>query len=121
MSDERSKGGSRMLRHDTPAEPQLVAGDEGLVNAVSDHVEKYFGPIGNVLHEIVSPYAHIDLHVVEPRPERPVYTVVTSGMAARPMPGGVYAELMLVLPPTWPKYGDPEFEAEEAYWPFRLL
>jgi hypothetical protein len=37
------------------------------------------------------------------------------------MPGDLYAELMLVLPPTWPKYGEPEFEQEENYWPFRLL
>lgn len=121
MSEERSKSGGRVLRHETPAEQRLAAGDAGLVSAVSDHVEKHFGPIGHVLHELVSPYAHIDLHVVEPRPERPIYTVVTSGMAERPMLGGVYAELMLALPPTWPKHGDPEFEAEEAYWPFRLL
>jgi suppressor of fused protein SUFU len=120
MSIERSKGGSRMLRHDTPAEADLVTGDEGLINAVGDHVTKHFGEF-EVLHEIVSTYVHVDLYVVPPTDARPVYTVVTCGMSQRPMPGGLYAELMLVLPPTWPKHDDPEFEAEEAYWPFRLL
>lgn len=121
MSIEESKGGSRIYRHVPKDEAEIVTGDEGLVAAVSDHVEKHFGEIDVVLHEIVSPFAHIDLHVVAPAPGRPVYTVVTSGMAERPMPGGVYAELMLMLPPTWPKYGEPGFEDERAYWPFRLL
>ena len=28
---------------------------------------------------------------------------------------------MLVLPPTWPTEGDPAFETDEGYWPYRLL
>src|SRR3954447_23620840 len=121
MSIEKSSGGSRIYRHVAKDDAEIVAGDQGLIDAVTRHVETCFGEIDVVLHEIVSPHAHIDLHVVAPTSERPVYTVVTSGMAERAMPGDVYAELMLVLPPTWAKYGEPEFEQEEHYWPFRLL
>jgi hypothetical protein len=121
MGTEESKGGSRIYRHDTSAPVEVVAGDERLVNAVSDHVERHFGEVDRVLHEIASTYVRVDLHVVMPTKDRPVTTVVTSGMSERPMPGGVYAELMLVLPPTWPTYGDPAFETDEGYWPYRLL
>lgn len=120
MSVERSKGGSRMLHHTAPAVPIQATGDEGLVAAVGDHVTRHFGEF-SVLHEIVSTYVHVDLFVVPPTDERPVYTVVTCGMSARAMPGGVYAELMLLLPPTWTSPDDPAFAAEESYWPFRLL
>lgn len=99
---------------------EVVAGDQGLVDAVTGHIEKHFGPVERVLHEIVSTYVHVDLHVVMPTKERPVITVVTSGMSERAMPGDLYAELMLILPPTWPT-DDPAFETDEAYWPFRLL
>jgi hypothetical protein len=68
----------------------------------------------------VSPYVHVDLHLVLPTKQRPAITVVTSGMSERPMPGNLYGELMLMLPPTWPTEGE-AFEAEEGYWPFRLL
>jgi Suppressor of fused protein (SUFU) len=121
MSVERSQGGSRIYRHESPAPAEVVAGDQGLINAVGDHIAKHFGEPDRVLHEIVSPYVHVDLHVVMPTDERPVITVVTSGMSERPMPGGLYAELMLVLPPTWPTQGDPAFETDEGYWPYQLL
>jgi Suppressor of fused protein (SUFU) len=42
-------------------------------------------------------------------------------MSERPMRGGRSAELMLLLPPTWPAPGTPEFEDERGYWPYRLL
>ena len=110
-----------MLRH-TEAQPaELVAGDQGLINAISDHVERHFGKVPTVMHEIVSMHAHIDLHVVVPTKERPAITVVTSGMSERPMANGKYAELMLILPPSWPMLGDPALETPEGYWPYRLL
>jgi hypothetical protein len=121
MSVEKSQGGSRIYRHDNSAPAELAEGDQGLIDAVSGHIQTHFGEPENVLHEIISPYVHIDLHVVMPTSERPVITVVTSGMSERPMAGGVYAELMLILPPTWPTEGDPEFETDEGYWPYRLL
>jgi hypothetical protein len=114
MSTEQSKG-------EASAPVEWTAGDDGLVEAIGEHVEQHFGKVDRVLHEIVSPYVHVDLHVVMPTAQRPAITVVKSGMSQRPMPGGRYAELMLVLPPTWPMEGDPAFETDEGYWPFRLL
>jgi suppressor of fused protein SUFU len=121
MSVEKSRGGSRIYRHESPAPLELAEGDRGLIGAVSDHIVKHFGEPERVLHEIVSTYVHVDLHVVMPTADRPVITVVTSGMSERPMAGGVYAELMLMLPPTWPTEGDPAFASDEGYWPYRLL
>ena len=113
----------RILRHEQAAEPTFSGGDADLIEAVDDHVTEHFGAPSNVFHELVSPYVHVDVHVVEPTDERPVYTLVTSRMAERPMQspfGERYAELMLLLPPDWPDVrssGAPE----EAMWPFRLL
>src|SRR4051794_18154576 len=121
MGEEESVGGSRIYRHDASAPGELTAGDEGLVDAVSDHVEQHFGTVDHVLHELVSPYVHVDLHVVMPTKQRPAITVVTSGMSQRAMPGGLYAELMVLLPPSWPTEGHPSFESDESYWPFGLL
>jgi hypothetical protein len=64
--------------------------------------------------------------VVEPRPERPYFTLVTSGMSDRPMmvPTDVgssqYCELMLCLPADWPMSAE-AFEDQRAYWPIGLL
>ena len=113
----------RIIRHEEAAEPTFSGGDADLIEAIDDHVTEHFGAPANVFHELVSPYVHVDVHVVEPTDERPVYTLVTSGMAERPMQtpvGERYAELMLLLPPDWPDVkssGAPE----EALWPFRLL
>jgi hypothetical protein len=125
MEPRYSKSGGRTYVHTTRAPDTLVEGDPGLLGAVELHVERHFGPIGGILHEIVSPWAHIDLLVVPPRPERPCTTVVTCGMSQFPMAGWdegdeLYAELGLVLPPSWPTSG-PEFESDAGYWPFRML
>jgi hypothetical protein len=65
------------------------------------------------------------VHVVAPGGERPVYTLVTSGMSERPMAtpgaGDVYAELALVLPPFWPAPGSEEMRTPAGHWPYRLL
>ena len=63
MSAEKSEGGSRIYRHETPAAVELVAGDEGLVDAVDAHVERHFGKVDHVVHELVSPYVHVDLQL----------------------------------------------------------
>jgi hypothetical protein len=121
MSTERSRSGARIIRHEAAAPAELVAGDEALVAAVDDHITQYFGPVTTVFHEIVSTYVHIDLHLVLPTKERPAITVVTSGMSERPMANGNYAELMLILPPSWPTPDDPAGKTDEGYWPYRLL
>jgi Suppressor of fused protein (SUFU) len=115
MSPKRSGPGSPIIRHEEWAEPQISGGDPRLIEAIEAHVTEHFGAPTAVWHQIVSLYVHVDVHVVEPTPERPVYTLVTSGMSERPMrsaDGDRYAELMMVLPPTWPS---------DARWPFTLL
>ena len=125
---ERSPGGSPMLRHGERQLPFKTAqGDPEHIQAISNHIEKYLGPVHTVLHEIVSDLVHIDVHVVEPTDERPWLTLVTSGMSAAPMrvPSETgeemhWAELMISLPPDW-ALSPQAFEDEANYWPIRSL
>lgn len=90
------------------------------------HIEKYIGPISNVFKEIIPGEVGIDVLVAGPTPQRNYYTLVTSGMSARPMtvPNGAeeyqYAELMISLPPTW-KLSDEDFRDERNYWPIGAM
>jgi hypothetical protein len=120
--------GSGVLRHaarERGWEP-AGAGEPDTHEAIDRHIIRYFGPVAFVWHEIVSDLVHIDLHVVEPSPERPHFTLVTSGMSDRSMtvPAGVdsnpFAELMICLPKDWPMTAE-AFRDEDAYWPIRLL
>ena len=84
------------------------------------HVEAHLGPIESVFHELVSDLVHVDVLQVAPAEGRPWWSLVTCGMAARPMspPAGVdgadrFAELVMCLPPDWP--------LDEAQWPLGLL
>src|SRR5215218_9721433 len=126
MSDEEmSPGGSHIYRHQEPVgEPEIAHGDEALIDAVSAHVEQHIGTVEDVFHEVISPTVHLDVLRVPPGDGRPHHTLVTCGMAARPMqapdPGLAYAELTLALPPDWPVRQE-DWEDERQYWPFRLL
>jgi hypothetical protein len=126
MADEEiSAGGSRIYRHDAPAgEPEIAHGDEALIEAVSEHVERHIGPIERVLHEIISPVVHLDVYHVLPSETLPWHTLVTCGMAAKPMqapqPDLAFAELTLALPSDWPM-GDEDWSDERHWWPMRLL
>src|SRR4051794_25217350 len=111
MEPTHSKSGDPVYTHTTRAPDEFVHGDEALIDAVGAHVERHFGEIAGVYHEILSPWAHIDLFVVAPSTERPVTTVVTCGMAQFPMRGRrdgeqLFAELCLLLPPDWPTMDD---------------
>jgi len=129
--DAGSGSGSPILRHPAPtrgfepAEP----GDEEVHDALEAHIERHFGPVAWVWHELASHLVHIDVHVVEPSFGRPFYTLVTGGMSDRPMnvPDAAIeagladrAELLLCLPADWP-LGQQAFADEAAYWPIRLL
>jgi hypothetical protein len=125
--DELSEAGHPVLRHiarERELEPAF--GDPETIQAVSDHIERYLGPIPTVYDEIVSDLVHIDLHHVAPTKERPFVTIVTSGMSDRPMnvpPGSHewrFAELMMCLPPDWP-FDQEAWKDERNYWPFRWL
>jgi hypothetical protein len=81
-----SRHSSETLRHPVREhgwEP-AVEGDADAFDAIDRHIERYFGSIGWVWKELASDLVHIDVHVVEPRPERPYSTLVTSGMSDRP-------------------------------------
>lgn len=121
---EVSAGGSRIYRHTKAVDGDLSVGDEGLIEAVSAHIERHIGEPETVLHQILSPHVHVDIHIVAPTEARPCTTLVTSGMSERPMnapsPELSRAELVLVLPPDWPLEQD-QMDDERNWWPFRLL
>src|SRR5262249_10025490 len=102
------------------------SGEINLIEAVDNHIEKHIGKIETVLHEIVSPTIHLDVHVVLANERRPYHTLVTSGMAELPMtvPHGYedsrFAELMICLPKEWPLDAQ-SFKNENFWWPIRLL
>lgn len=121
MSDERSPGGVPIQRHDQVAEGGFSAGDPDLIAAVDAHVTRHIGEPASVYHEVVSPHVHVDVHVVVPAEDRPLYTLVTSGMSERPMSDGTFAELTISLPPTWPAPDGPGFDEPCARWPYTLL
>lgn len=95
------------------------------IKSIEAHIEKYFGKIAYVNHEIVSPDIHLDIYVVEPTREKDYYTLITVGMGAHKMnvPKGYNknkcsrAELIITLPKSW----ELSLEAEKWYWPTRLL
>src|SRR5688500_15367464 len=104
MTEEYSESGAPIFRH-TAAEPESVSSaDPELIAAVEGHLTRFVGEPTQAWHEVISLYVHIDVHVVEPTDARPAYTLLTSGMSERPMAGpegALYAELSMVLPPTW--------------------
>ncbi len=129
MSDdaEFSESGQPVYRHtprDRAFEPAF--GNRHTIEAVSRHVGRYVGKVEHVFHEVVSDLVHVDVHLVPPQPDRPLVTLVTSGMSDRPMtlpPGcdaSAYAELLLCLPADWP-LEQADFKDEANYWPVRLL
>jgi hypothetical protein len=116
-----SRDGTEIIRH-SDAQPATPATEDWeLVEAITAHVEHHLGPVESVYHPLVSPWAHVDLHIVAPSEARPWRTLVTSGMAQRPMANGRFAELVIVLAPDWPAPDDPGFDDETARWPYWLL
>ncbi len=104
--------------------PTEVYTEEEL-DAVERHIETNFGTYANVFHEIVSPDIHLDICIVEPTEECSYYMLVTLGMGAHRMnvPAELAerklerAELAIALPRDWNIHEN----AEEHYWPIRLL
>jgi len=119
-------GGSQVIRHRERTIPEdVVHGDPGLIEAVSDHFEEHIGPIHLVWDEIVSDLIHVDVHLIKPSHRFPFNTLFTTGMAEAPMtvPEGVdfrFAEMVTALPPDWP-LSQEAFKDEANYWPVRWL
>ena len=127
-TDASATHGSPTIRHaprQTSWEP-AGHGEADTLEAIDQHIERHFGPVAFVWHELVSDLVHIDVYVVEPTESRPYFSLVTSGMSDRPMavPTGAgitpYAELMMALPADWPMTTE-AFNDESTYWPIRTL
>jgi len=96
------------------------------LDALEQHIEKYFGPFKNVFHEVSSPDIHVDIVIIEPTPERNYYILITVGMGAKKMNTPVEleeyslerAEIMVCLPPDWNLN---DLSDEKCYWPLRWL
>jgi hypothetical protein len=127
---ETTESGQAIYRHETRTKPfEPAFGDEKAIDAITRHIEKFIGPADNVFHELISDLVHVDIHVVQPTPERNWYTLVTSGMSDKPMtvPDDdpelqefKHAELLMCLPPDWPMDQE-SWEDENNYWPIRWL
>jgi len=127
--DERSPGGSTVIRH--RARTGAPAGGERSRAAalVAAHFETHVGPVISVFHELGAEPdgdVHIDVQVIAPTDGVAHLTLFTSGMSDRAMtvPAGAeplrFAELVLKLPATWQL--DAESLREERWaWPVRML
>lgn len=78
---------------------------------IEKHIAEYIGPYDDILHEILSPTVHVDIHVVKPNDRIPYLTLVTSGMSDldmivpesyEPAEDFALAEMIAFLPPDWP-------------------
>lgn len=115
-------------RADMTGQGALELYDEKEMEAVENHIQKYFGEFGNVFHELVSEDIHVDICVIPPAKGRDYYTLVTMGMGAHEMdlPEELKeyklkrAELAISLPADW-KLDEKSLEDEKWYWPIRLL
>jgi len=104
-------------------------GDWNLIKRVTDHFDSIFGPAEMVYHEEQSHVVHIDMHLYPKAPIDGFHTIVTTGLAERPMnvPDEVpdpdqyrYAELVLHLPEEWPMEWE-ELKKPENWWPLNAL
>ena len=96
--------------------------------AFERHLEKNFGPVKSVFHELLPEEMHIDVYVIEPTEKFPCYRLFTCGMGAKKMELPEQAkgqrperiELMLSLPADW-KFDEKSMESDNFYWPVGLL
>lgn len=112
----------------TKTAPAVERYTEAEMEAVEEHITRYFGPFENVWHELESPDIHVDICLIPPGEDRDYYTLVTMGMGAHAMhvPQELAehklerAELAIALPPDW-KLDQESLADENWYWPVRLL
>lgn len=129
---EVTPGGSNVYRYGEPeGQDKLHLPDQERVYA--QEVEEHFNAIfpsrrTGVLHEIMSDYVHVDIHVMAPTDDQPFYVVYTTGMSDLPMtlPPEVKedisrSELYLFLPKEWPLDDLGRDTPMSVYWPIGLL
>ncbi len=126
MSGPEGVDPERVLRHQDLNKPFTPPSGESHLEAITAHVEKHFGKIENVFHELISDQVHVDVLVVAPSEARPFVTLVTSGMSELPMhvpdgePSPRFAELVMTLVPAG-ELSQEGFADERVYWPIRHL
>ncbi|NMC55896.1 MAG: suppressor of fused domain protein [Eubacteriaceae bacterium] len=95
------------------------------LNAIDNHIVKFYGKYETVLHELVSTDIHVDIIKILPNEERNYITLVTEGMGAHSMnvPKSLKnqdidrIELVCYLPADW----DIESNDDIWYWPISCL
>ena len=110
-----------------PARPDTRSeGDRVLFEAVGAHLARHVEPAATVFRDRDARWVRVDLHAIA-RPDELV--LVTSGMAERPLfpmypataqSQGVYTELVLRLPASWPRT-QPELAEPRWVWPLGWL
>lgn len=85
------------------------------------HIQAFFGRIGTVLHEALSPDISADIGIIPPSKERSYHTLVSLGeSSAAPKQEQRKTDsiqFLLLLPASW----NPGDYSEEQHWPVRLL
>jgi len=97
------------------------------MHAVEKHFTRHVARERTVFHELTSTYVHVDVHVVPPTDSHPFWLLFTTGMSMRPMtvPDGVeanrFAELAMLLPPSWPQAIGSWNSSPRWSWPVKWL
>lgn len=125
---ERSKSGVPIIGYEQ-VDTQWCApnfGEEGHIEKMDEHIERYIGNIEMVYHEVVSDIIHLDINYIKPNNEQNYHTFITSGVSILPMTpmkgaeNDTYIELMICLPNEW-IVSEESFKLDEYYWPIRFL
>jgi Suppressor of fused protein (SUFU) len=97
---------------------------ESHLEEITAHVERCYGPVRRVLHEVISDRVHVDVLIADVAEDHPYITIVTSGMSDLPMQskdgGPSRCEVMMRLMANHP-LSQEAFADEANYWPIRKL
>jgi len=128
--EDMSPGGSQIFRHSghENSDGSLPENSCVYINEICAHFDSlYPGRKVEVLHEIVSEFVHIDVHVMYPAPEDDFFVIYTTGMSDKPMnvpqelecrQDWQFAELFMCLPSSWNPAGK---MTQENFWAVELL
>lgn len=129
---EVSPGGSNIYRYEERQDQdKLHLPDQERVYApeVEEHFNALFsGRETQVLHEIMSDFVHIDIHVMHPTAKEPFWVLYTTGMSDLPMTQPpqlkedlTRAELYMLLPGDWPLEDLKPDAPTSVCWPIVLM
>ncbi|WP_339314448.1 suppressor of fused domain protein [Paenibacillus sp. FSL M7-0896] len=128
----KSEDGTTIYGYDASDEQQVTPPANILyMEDLNEHFNRVFpNRETGVFHELISDVVHIDVNIMEATPDEPYRVLYTNGMSDLPLtlPQEIRkeykhlerAELMMFLPADWPLTQE-DFEAEENYWPIRLM